>query len=358
MFFTVSITIGSSILRKNHAGNVLIKEMAMSEFRIEIVRLGPVEALPNSNFLSITRVHGGYPCVIKSTDFKEGDLAVYVPVDGLVPLDHPKFAFLKKEGDMKTHHRLRAVRLRGTFSMGLLVPADSDMKEGEDVRERLGIIKYEPPEPFQMGGDNEKDPGFLPTYTDIEGLRRWPDVLVPGEEVVISEKVHGANARFAFHEGRLWAGSHTGIKKRDPNNLWWKAAIQYGLEEKLQRHPGIVFYGEVFGRVQDLHYGTMASGQIRLAFFDALDVTTRTYLPWDRFQAMLFDLELPLVPILYRGPWKPELVAHAEGESTVPDAKNVREGMVVKPVQERWHDKAGRAILKVHGEGYLTRKGG
>ncbi len=36
---------------------------------------------------------------------------------------------------------------------------------------------------------------------------------------------------------------------------------------------------------------------------------------------------------------------------------HVREGWVVKPEQERRCDEIGRVILKLHGQGYLTRKG-
>lgn len=39
-------------------------------------------------------------------------------------------------------------------------------------------------------------------------------------------------------------------------------------------------------------------------------------------------------------------------------ADHVREGMVVKPVHERFDDRIGRVVLKLHGEGYLTRKEG
>jgi hypothetical protein len=37
-------------------------------------------------------------------------------------------------------------------------------------------------------------------------------------------------------------------------------------------------------------------------------------------------------------------------------AAHVREGVVVKPTTERYSEALnGRAILKLHGEGYLTR---
>jgi len=55
------------------------------------------------------------------------------------------------------------------------------------------------------------------------------------------------------------------------------------------------------------------------------------------------------------GPWNKEKAYElAEGSSTL-DNKHVREGVVIRPVFERRHDKLGRVILKLHGEGFLTK---
>jgi len=325
----------------------------VSEFHIRVIRVGKIDKHPNADSLSITHV-ADYPVIIRTGEVQEGGLAVYIPVDAVVPKDDPHWAFL--DG----HTRIRAKRLRGIFSMGLLSPIVPDgAAEGDDVREALGITKYEPPEPFQMGEDNEKDPGFLPVYTDIEGLRAHPDLLRVGEEVVLTEKIHGANGRAVFHEGRLWIGSHTSIKRMDPSNLWWKAALAYDLEAKLREVPGTAIYWEVYGQVQDLKYGVDVKGRVKIALFDALNVATRTYLDHDDFAALAARLGLPTVPILFRGPWDPSLKSHAEGVTVIGNGANVREGFVVRPIKERFAESlGGRLILKMPGEGYLTRKGG
>lgn len=322
----------------------------MSEFHIKVVEVGPIEKHPNADTLGITKVYD-YPVIVRLGDFLPGDHAVYIPVDSMVPTDRDPFRFLASSG--RVVERIQAKRLRGVFSMGMLVPAPVNATLGMDVREVLGVTKYEPPEPSTTGGDNEKDPGFLPVYTDIEGLRRWPDILIPGEEVVISEKIHGANGRWLCWEGRLWAGSHTGIKREAPESMWWKVADQYDLAEKLP--AGIAIYGEVYGQVQDLKYG-VEGGHVRVVMFDALDIRTRKYLDFDTFRVLLDQLDIPCVPILYRGPWSPDLASLAEGTSAMAEAHHVREGIVIRPVQERWSDNIGRIILKRHGEGYLTRK--
>lgn len=65
----------------------------MTDFHVEVVRLGAIEKHPNADALDITQVYGGFPCIIKRDSFKEGDLAVYIPVDCVLP-DRPEFAFL------------------------------------------------------------------------------------------------------------------------------------------------------------------------------------------------------------------------------------------------------------------------
>jgi len=272
---------------------------------------------------------------------------VYVPVDSVVP-DVERWAFLKG------HMRIRAAKLRGVYSMGILTRAEPGMVEGEDVAERMGVTRFEPVEPIGQG-ENEKDPGFLPCYTDIDGLRRYPDMLAEGEHVVITEKIHGANARFAFHHNRLWVASHTKFKVLDGSDIWNRAAQCYDLVNKLQVVSGFAIYGEVYGQVQDLRYGA-GRGEVKLALFDSMHIQTRRYYDHDKFMAIAGTLGLPTVPILYRGPWTASLRSLAEGKTTVEGADHVREGMVVKPVRERWDDRIGRVILKLHGEGFNLRK--
>jgi len=270
----------------------------------------------------------------------------------VVPEGDPRFAFLAG------HLRIRAKRLRGVFSMGLLIHADPGMELGQEVDGLLGITRWEPKD-GDMNGEDQANPGFLPRYTDIEGLRRWPKVLEVGEEVVITEKIHGANARFVHHEGKLWVFSHGRCKLDGGTSIWNRAAAKYDLANRLQAIRSIGLYGEVFGQVQDLKYGAGKS-DVFLRFFDAFDLAKGKYLDYDDFLAVLRMVDLQPVPELYRGLWDPGLKELAEGPTTVPGAEgqHVREGFVVRPVKERYQHSPGRVILKLHGQGYLTRKEG
>lgn len=366
----------------------------MSDFHCEVVEVKNVGRHPNADTLSIADANGN-PVIFRTGDYKDGDLAVYVPVDAIVP-DTEEWSFLGG------HRRIRAKRLRGVFSMGLLTSVRPGMELGQDVMVEMGIEKYEP-ENFAhrggkggrvMPGDSEPDPGFLPEYTDIEGYRRWKTILEPGEEVVLTEKIHGANARFVYRDDRLWVGSRKQIKRKpgthDPSqwfaifttqrpdgsahegkcgplpnqeradeflaNLrnvttvlagevrhaqpddyepseWWKVAERLGLEERLSLVGGFALYGEIYGQVQDLKYGQ--SG-IELVLFDALDTYTRSYVDYDHFKTLATLVQLPTVPELYRGPWSEDLLSLAEGKTTL-SGDHVREGFVVRPVKERYH---------------------
>jgi len=341
----------------------------MSEFHVQVTTIKNVQKHPNADTLSVAELNG-YPVIIKTGDFNEGDLAVHIPIDSIVP-DTPEWAFLNG------HLRIKAKKLRGIFSMGLAIKPQPGWKKGQNVQKELNILKYEPvtnltaPKPPKVWwrrwlwkikkffglipneGQNEKDPGFIPVYTDIEGYRKFPNILQEGEEVVLTEKLHGAAYRVTFSQNRLWVGSHRMIKRKSKNNKWWKPALDLNLEEKLKNFPDLVLYGEMYGDVQDLKYGKTG---LNLALYDAFDIRQRRYLDYDDFKSLANKLELETVPELYRGPWKKELLDLAEGKTTFKGADHVREGFVVKPVKERWDTTIGRVILKMVGQGYLLRK--
>jgi RNA ligase (TIGR02306 family) len=330
-----------------------------TEHEVRVVRLGDIEKHPGADTLAITEVDGR-PCIVRLGEYAPGDLAVYVPIDSLVPVADARFAFLKPNAAGAA--RIKAMRLRGVFSMGLLVKPDADMAEGDEVRERMGIEVYEPDASRGHGSipssGAERDPGILPVY-DVESARKYRHLLVDGEEVVLTEKVHGANARFVWHDDRLWVASRNQFKLPDEADLWWSLAISYGLAEKLREFPGIAIYGEAFGQVQDLKYGR---DDHALVLFDALDIATRRWLDYDAFLRLAAALDIPTAPELYRGPWSedrwPEFRAMAEGPTVIGDGANVREGWVLRPTVERFERRLGRVQMKLVGEGYLTRKGG
>jgi tRNA-binding EMAP/Myf-like protein len=381
----------------------------VSQFTVPVVRINKIEKHPNADSLSITEVEG-CPVIFQTAGIKLGDLAVYVPVDAVVPLTNPEFAFLAtKEGQQTA--RIKAKKLRGIFSMGLLMPVsmlpgDPSQHLGEDVAEVLGIVKYEEPEPnlplnrtkpktrfqrvvkfllqfqvfrFFMRFDWIKnlvlekkakaDPGVPCPVYDVESYRKYKGTLIEGEPVIVTEKIHGCNARFTFRVGpgektpRLFIGSHNQFKSPNATSVWHDIAAKLDLTTKLNQPvmADRVLYGEVFGKVQDLKYGATAEEPLKFAAFDIFDIKAGRFLDYNDFKAVCGVVGIPVVPTLYEGPYKPEIVEPlARGQSLFANPKQpqIREGIVIKPVTERWERGPGRVILKLISEDYLLRKGG
>jgi RNA ligase (TIGR02306 family) len=360
----------------------------MGEFFVQVVRIGEVTKHPNADRLSITKVHGDYPVVFQSTEFKSGDLAVYVPVDAVVPATE-EWAWL---GDKEKHRRIKAKRLRGVFSMGLLTAAPAGTTEGQDVAELMGITRFddEAPEekprhpeakhltfwqrvwlfiysiffPTTKKASERHRPRLkhLPGVYDIEPFRRYgTSTFRDGEVVVVTEKIHGQNASYV-HDGKNFFGkSRTRWRDMNDDNTWAQVARRYDLEHKLSTKPGILLFGETYGNNADMAYGVdkTKEGGDRFAAFDAYDTNKGQWLNHYEFEALCNTLDIPTAPVLATIQWGPDsyeyLLPFAEGQTTMRGAKHVREGFVVKSVNER---PAGlpRSILKLAGEGYHTRK--
>lgn len=339
----------------------------MSNFKVEVVKLGPVGKHPNADSLGITSV-GGQNCIFNlEGNWQEGDLAIYVPAESVVPLDRPYFSWLRKD-EKEVTRRVKPMRLRGIYSEGFLIrPSEcfdhrSNLEAGQDVTKDLGVVKYVEPESFVMGGENESDPGFMPHY-DMEPYFKFKHLLEDSEQVVVTEKIHGCNARFAYVNGRLWVASHGCVKRMDPNNLFWKVAVKYDLEKKLQMFPGIVFFGEIYGQVQDLKYGITQAEGYQLRFFDSFDSGRETNQPSKWFshsytKEMVEAMGLTMVPVLYTGPLVRDVVESMRTGKSVLDGGTIREGLVIRPIQERWNQETGRTLFKIVSEEYKLRKKG
>jgi len=318
-----------------------------STHKVEVVRVKELITHPNANSLSIVRVFGFSVCV-RTADWNVGDMAAYIQPDSLVPTDRGEFSFLSD----KNPYKVRAKKLRGVVSHGLLIPAPEGSTEGDDVAEQLGVTHYEPLTAIIMGTDNSKAPeGYHPNY-DIDNWRRYSHLFEIGEEVIATEKIHGTHARYCCVNDEMFVGSHYNWKKEDPETLWWKVLEENpSIRTFCVHNPELTLYGEVFGSVQKLQYGI--GGGVAFLAFDIL--RDEDWVPFDETQELSDEWEIPWVPIIYRGPYTTDIDKHAEGASLIPTARHLREGIVVKPIKERTSLEIGRVILKIVSNDYLSK---
>jgi len=121
----------------------------------------------------------------------------------------------------------------------------------------------------------------------------------------------------------------------------------------------VFIFGEVFGhRIQDLQYGCEPN-KLSYRVFDVA-VGKGNFLNDAQLDAWCVALGLQRVPVLYRGPFnKSKIIELTDGNETVSGkGLHMREGVVVRPVIERYDLDLGRVILKNVSERYLLRKGG
>lgn len=342
----------------------------MSTFEVQARRVTIAEH-PDADALELAQVDG-YMSVVPKGRYQTGELAVYIPEQAIVPED--VITALGLEGRLagSAHNRVKAIRLRGVLSQGLIYqPEDLKLAEGEDYGEALGISKWVPPVPINMAGKTYACPEIRP-YTEIENLKRFPGVLAEGEEVVATEKLHGT-CTIVYWDGERLHVTSKGIAKqglaledlRDEAgasvNAYWKAVRQEGLEDKLrmisEAEGGIevTLYGETLG-VQDLRYG-FDGGRLGFRAFDlriGAEFTDASI-----FVGACMAHDIPLVPLIYKGPYSDEAVwVAASGREQVTGAEgHIREGVVVRPLNERSDPKLGRVIVKAVSDAYLLRKG-
>lgn len=325
----------------------------MSAFKAEVVKVDIVPH-PNADRLDIAKVRG-WQCVAQKETYKNGDLAVYLPIDSVLPPE-----LVAKLGIEKNYHkRLRTIKLRGEISQGMLmplsqIPGGDQLQEGADVTEKLGILKYEPPITVEMAGIVRSEHPKFQKYTDIENLKNYPDAFVDGDAVVATEKIHGSNGRAAMIDGQIHVGNHNRSLMESESNLYWRAARLLKLPEKLKEGDQVFF--EVYGGgVQDLSYGCK-NGEIRAAIFDWM--ADGKYLLWDEF---IHTLEIRgvsefKIPLIYYGAWTDDIAKLASGSSQL-DKNQIKEGVVIKSSKEEHSEILhGRKIVKCINDDYLLRK--
>lgn len=357
----------------------------MSEWNCCIVKIENVVKHPDADSLDVVTVLGDYPVIVKANEYKVGDIAGYICIDSIVP-DTEQFYFLcpksyekyEEDGEVKQRQNgmkfevgsvpeknriIKAKKIRGVFSMGMLVPALPYLNVGDSIAEAMSLTKWEEEEEDHIVFNKKLSVGAEPApkgwsipYYDIVGLRQGSQ-LFEDKEVVLYEKLHGANAGFCHDGTRLWSKSRNNYKRMDPDDMWWDIAIRYDLESKLSKYPGKVFFGECVGQIKKFRYNCpIVDGKIqtKLYIFDIWDTVNMHYLDNDSLVEIVNSLGLDMVPELYKGPFtnKKEIYSFAEGMTKL-GGKHIREGFVIRSLTD---SKYNRVIRKMIGETYSLQK--
>jgi hypothetical protein len=207
-------------------------------------------------------------------------------------------------------------------------------------------------------------------------MKNVPDLFTEVDQVVITRKLHGTNARYGIVRkkklslldrvkkffGNKWVefewvyGSHNVEKGSDSQgfystDVWRTIGDEYKIKEKLWEYvkgyfipqhlgSGIVIYGEIYGHgiQKNYEYGLQ---DMKFAGFDV--EIDGTYQPFSNERVIFETLGLPTVEVLYYGNWSKEDQDKHVFNNFIEGTKVPHEGVVVKSVTGDRH-KVGKVI--------------
>lgn len=330
-----------------------------------IQKIISVELIENADRIEKIKVLG-WQIVVKKGEFKPGQLCVYCEIDSVLP-EKPEFEFLRPK-----KFRIKTTKLHGIISQGIAFPlsilSDDDrisiLEEyhmngnehiiGQNVTEKLGIIKFEIPiSPGQKGNTKRPFPKHLIPETDELRIQSIPKVLeeIKGKEVYATEKVDGTSYT-VFHnltttdkDGIIELTSYVGVCSRHQElkddgdiDVYWRITHKLKIEEKLRKYyedhkVNLAIQGEICGK--GTQGNKLGLKEDELFVYNVWNIDEQRYYGLVDFEHICAELGLKTIKILWQCKFNfslDELVEIAKGKYS--GTKNNREGIVVRPVEE------------------------
>ncbi len=296
-----------------------------------------IRPIENADAIEVATIDGWH-CVVKKGEFKEGETVIYCEVDCLMPHTDPRFEFLRPRG-----FRVRTIKLRGQVSQGLVLPlsyldmADDEVYYiGQDVTERLGIVKYEPPIPAQLRGTVKGNfPTELLSKTDEERIQNLQELLTKykGVRVSMTEKLDGSSLTAIYHDGEFRVCSRNLELLETDDNAYWKTVRSEHIEDKLKAvGKNIAIQGEMIGfGIQGNKYALKST---ECWVFNVVDVDSRRYYSNAEVVEFCKTYGFKCVPEVGEFDLIDDIdaiVEMAKGNSVLNPKVN-REGIVIRPV--------------------------
>jgi RNA ligase (TIGR02306 family) len=324
---------------------------------VSIQRIDRIDAIPGADQIVKARVMG-WDVVVKKGELALGDLCVFFEIDSLLPDGAAWAEFMRPRG-----FRLKTARLRGVLSQGLALPTSilsGEIPEvGTDVRERLGVVKYEPPVPLTSDVAGPF-PAGVPKTDEIR-LQSALGVLdeIRGVPFAITTKLDGTSTTFFVDADGVLSACSRNWTLTKSDAAPWRIAERHRLAELIPREMAV--QGELCG--PGIQKNRLGLGQVEWLVFDAYDVRAGRYLDHRELATFCSERSLRTVPCeaIVEGEdaarfdhsltnWLTRTAGRYEG------TKNRKEGIVVRPLSARWSETLGaRLSFKVIDNEFLLK---
>jgi len=276
-----------------------------------IERIHSVRPHPNADALEVAKIKA-WPVVIKKGEYKDGDLVVFIVIDSIVPESNPYFKFLEGR-----KYRVWNAKFRGAPSQGLVCPSfvytqtlsavkmdddgtyNSQIHEGLDVTEDLGVTKYEKPIDASIAGDTAGNfPTNLIPVTDEDNLLNNPNVLheLYGRQCYLTVKADGSSCTIIHQDGVVRVCSRR-LEQKEGSGFW-KIAETLFLPENLKKYgKNIAIQAEACGgKIQGNKMDFLAPD---LLVFNIRDLDTGKWLGWHEIITVCSILGLQTVQVIW-----------------------------------------------------------
>ena len=326
---------------------------------VSIQRIDAIDPIAGADNIVKARVMG-WDVVVKKSEFTPGSPCVFFEIDSVLPEGKPWAEFMRPRG-----FRVKTARLRGVLSQGLalpldILPAGSELPElGTDIRDLLGVVKYEPvlPDTREIAG---AFPGQVPKTDEIR-LQSALGVLdeMRGRDFYVTTKCDGTSATyFRSLDGELVACSRNWALVRGPNPVW-RMADQLGLERVIP--PGFALQGELCG--PGIQKNRLGLTELALFVFNVYDTRAGRFLDLAEMKVFCAERKLSTVPVeaVLEGDAAVEFPHSLElwlerAKGLYEGTRNRKEGIVVRPLHDaRSETLGGRMSWKVINNDFLLK---
>ena len=307
-----------------------------------------IQPHPNADKLELAKVLG-YTCIIEKDRYRVGAAVVLIQPDTVLP-DKPWAEMFKKRSS-----RVRAMKLRGVWSFGIVMALDKVIDPfffgdqygdpkwhiGLEISHLIGVTKYEAPQPQQLDAK-----GPLPFGLGKTDEERFQNILdLPyGEKVDVTLKIDGQSATYYCHKDRQTGEWTTGICSRSLEmkpecyNNYTNIDRKYGILNKLQDYckfydVSLALRGEVYGNgIQGHAANPHAKLPLDFAAFSVYNFDTFQYETTSgahNYLRVCHRIGIPTVDLVERTALTPELIKEYAEEMTEINGRAF-EGVVIK----------------------------
>lgn len=256
----------------------------------QVVELAPIADADRIVLATVVAGKGGkWRGVVPKDGLAVGSHCQVYLQDALVPRTL-EFAFMEPRG-----WRVRMARFRGAPSECLIMAQTIPGDVGDDVTEAAGVQKFEKPVPMCMSGETlGAFPSFIPR-TDEPHFQGVPHLVeaLQGRPWVATEKADGTSCTIYHKDGHVGVCSRSWEKKDDGKNVYWRAARDSGIVDKIAQLGNVAIQCEIVG--PGIQKNRLGLRDIEVRVFDAWDIDRKEYRTPEELALICAEFRWPIV---------------------------------------------------------------